>query len=348
MTRVTFAKVKAVTTLTMLGLLATLTTTLPAKATYLSIGNKNTAPKAKVNPLLTTFGNPDDYVVSPPSPFDGVVDVLVQEIIEPDFFSFCSGSLLTTGRHILTAAHCLTDDSGSLNATNGTVRFELDTGDVIVPIANYFIHPDWQGDFLGGDVAILELGAIAPDAAQRYDIYRGTDEVFQVGTKVGYGNSGNGNEGEVFFDLAKRSGKNRYDSIGDIFEPLTPGALLAYDFDNGLPENDAFGFFFGINDLGLGEEEVLAASGDSGGPTFIDGAIAGVASFSLGGFFPVDIDPFLNRSFGEFGFDTRVSTYANWIDGILSRQSVPEPSTMLGSFFVLGLGVLTSKQKKKR
>jgi secreted trypsin-like serine protease len=344
MTRVTCAQ--AVTTLSTLGLLATLTTASPAKATYLSIGDKDTSPKAKINPLLTTFGNPDDYIVSPPSAFDGVVDVLTQEIADPTLSSFCSGSLLTTGRHILTAAHCLTDDSGNLNATNGTVRFELDTGNVIVPIANYFIHPDWQGDFLGGDIAILELDAIAPETAQRYDIYRDTNEVFQVGTKVGYGSTGNGNEGEVSFDLAKRSGKNRYDSVGDIFESVTPGALLAYDFDNGLTENDAFGFFFGINDLGLGEEEVLAASGDSGGPTFIDGAIAGVTSFTLGSFFPVDIDPFNNRSFGEFGFDTRVSTYASWVDGILSPQTVPESTTMLSSFLIVGLGFLSSKQKK--
>jgi secreted trypsin-like serine protease len=324
----TFSKAKELATWSIFGLLATFTAALPAEA-------------------LTTFGNPDDYIVTAPSAFDGVVSVLVQEITEPDLFNFCSGSLLTTGRHILTAAHCLTDDLGSLNSTNGVVGFELDTGDVILPVTNYFIHPDWQGDFLGNDIAILELGAIAPDTAQRYDIYRGTDEVFQVGTKVGYGNSGNGNEGEVFFDLAKRSGKNRYDSVGDIFDPtVTPGALLAYDFDNGLPENDAFGFFFGINDLGLGEEEVFLASGDSGGPTFIEGAIAGVSSFTLGGFFPVDIDPFFNRSFGEFGFDTRVSTYASWIDGILSRQSVPEPSTMFGSFLVMGFGILSSKRKK--
>ncbi|MCU0535823.1 MAG: PEP-CTERM sorting domain-containing protein [Hydrococcus sp. Prado102] len=330
MNTLTFSKAKELATWSMFGFLTAFTAALPVKA-------------------LTTFGNPDDRIVRPPSPFDGVVDVLVQEIIEPDFSNFCSGSLLTTGRHILTAAHCLTDDLGSLNSTNGTVRFELDTGDVILPVTQYFIHPDWKGDFLGGDIAILELGAIAPDAAQRYDIYRDTDEVFQVGTKVGYGNSGNGNEGEVFFDLAKRSGKNRYDSLGDIVDPtITPGALLAYDFDNGLPENDAFGFFFGINDLGLGEEEVFLASGDSGGPTFIDGEIAGVTSFSLGGFFPIDIDPFNNRSFGELGFDTRVSTYASWIDGILSRKTVPEPSTILGSFLVLGFGFLTSKRKSKK
>ncbi|NJQ97060.1 MAG: PEP-CTERM sorting domain-containing protein [Hydrococcus sp. CSU_1_8] len=122
--------------------------------------------------------------------------------------------------------------------------------------------------------------------------------------------------------------------------------MLAYDFDNGLPENDAFGFFLASMIWDWVKKKFFLASGDSGGPTFIEGAIAGVSSFTLGGFFPVDIDPFFNRSFGEFGFDTRVSTYASWIDGILSRQSVPEPSTMFGSFLVMGFGILSSKRKK--
>ena len=42
---------------------------------------------------------------------------------------------------------------------------------------------------------------------------------------------------------------------------------------NGLTENDAFGFFFGNSDTGLGDEEVMASFGDSGGPTIVDGKI---------------------------------------------------------------------------
>src|SRR5262249_37729163 len=48
--------------------------------------------------------------------FDGVV-----RIIEPG----CTGNLLTTGRHILTAAHCLTDNSGVIDQPSVTVRFEM-------------------------------------------------------------------------------------------------------------------------------------------------------------------------------------------------------------------------------
>lgn len=318
------SKAKKLASWSVFGLLATVTATFPAQA-------------------IVTSGNPDDYIVTSPSAFDGVVDILVQEIVEPDFFNFCSGSLLTTGKHILTAAHCLTDDSGVFNSTNGTVRFEQETGEVILPVANYFVHPDWMGNFFkGGDLAILELESLAPDTAQRYDIYRGSDEAGRVGERVGYGRAGNGNEGQTFFDLTKRSGKNLFDAVDPAVD------ILFYDFDNGLSENDALGSFFGLNDLGLGEEEVFPASGDSGGPAFIDGLIAGITSFRISLGNPPDIDAQLNSSFGEFGFDTRVSGYTNWIDGILSRQTVPEPSTMIGYFLILGFGVLISKQNKKR
>ena len=76
--------------------------------------------------------------------------------------------------------------------------------------------------------------------------------------------------------------------------------------------------YFGLfNFLDLPDYEVLSAPGDSGGPTFIDGYIAGVTSYGyrLSG---SDIDGGLNSSFGEFGADTRVSSYINWIDKVLA------------------------------
>jgi len=111
---------------------------------------------------------------------------------------------------------------------------------------------------------------------------------------------------------------------------FVPGSVLQYDFDNGLAANDAFGFFFGNSDLGLGNDEVNSAPGDSGGPTFSSPVITGVTSYGVRlTFFPClpfslcnsDIDGTLNNSFGEFSGDTRVSFYAAFVDAIVDPDS---------------------------
>ena len=309
---------------------------------------------------IVVSGDPDDYIVNPGNGFDGVVSLSLQT----DIGRFgCSGSLLPSGRHILTAAHCLTDDFG-LNLTKGaTAFFTLPTGKFGINTANIFIYPDWGGfanyNSSGGDLAILELASVAPEAAQRYDIYRNTDEIGQVSVKVGYGVSGQGNQGfnSTNFPLGvKRSGQNVYDLLGENLNfGILPGATLAYDFDNGLPENDAFGFL-GIPNLGLGLQEVSSAPGDSGGPTFINGSIAGITSLNVcfsrfDCLSPPDIDNILNASFGEFVVDTRVSTYASYIDDVLAgnitpTSKVPEPNTMFALFAFAAFAV-SSRLKRK-
>ncbi|KAF3890066.1 MULTISPECIES: trypsin-like serine protease [Nostocales] len=302
-----------------------------------------------------TAGDPAHSVVNVGTGFDGVVDL----VIKTDSETFgCSGSLLTSGRHILTAAHCFTDGYQNVIANSIQAFFDLPTGSTSIKSANLFIHSDWTDNFsrIEGDIAIIELVSEAPIAAERYDIYRGTDEVGKIGVKVGYGYSGNGNEGNVSWDGLKRVGKNIYDAPGEILSTLPqldtfafPGAVLAYDFDNGLAANDAFGFHFGISDTGLGLDEINSAPGDSGGPTFINGLIAGVTSFGTCYGYPncsgSDIDSTLNSSFGEISGDTRVSTYANWIDSILSRPAtVPEPSA-IGAILLAGFAALRYRKR---
>lgn len=318
-----------------------------------------------MEPRYVTAGNPEDYVVQPGTGFDGVVRLFLETTL--DNFD-CSGSLLTSGRHILTAAHCFTDDFGSNITTATTAFFDLPTGAVAVDVANFFIYPDWGGfadlESFGGDIAVLELASVAPQVAERYDIYRATDEIGQVGVKVGYGDFGQGNSGDILPDGQKRSGQNRYDAPGELWNTvpnlgdvnnMLPNATLAYDFDNGLPENDAFGVI-GLPDLGLGQQEVNSAPGDSGGPTFINGLIAGLTSGGLCFGFDVvnytcstlpDIDNTLNSSFGEFSFDTRVSTYASWVDGIVgnSPTRVPEPG-MIGALVLTSLAAFGYRKSR--
>ena len=280
-------------------------------------------------PRLVTSEDPnsDRYLVEPGENVNGLnLDGVLR--IEDSFFGdvVCTGTLLPTGKHILTVAHCVFDDGDELQARDIQVTFELSSGDVTKRVREVFVHPDYDKITQANDIAILELAAPAPEDVPRYDIYREKEEIGAVHLKVGYGQTGEGGNTQRKFDKKKRLGFNVYDAFANKLDEeflehgsIPNGTQLAYDFDNGKVANDAFGKFFGIKDTGLGVREVNSAIGDSGGPTFIDGKIAGVTSYGFGGNAGVttDIDNRTNSTFGELSVDTRISAYADWVDGVV-------------------------------
>lgn len=302
---------------------------------------------------ITTPGDPSQYI----TPTDSYSGVPFLELQKSSGEAFCTGSLLPGGSYILTAAHCVTDseNQGVFDTIATTVDFsKQSTSQFKTSVTDYFINPGWTGVNVGGkDIAVLKLAEQAPANIQQYDINRVNDEVGKVFTAVGFGYSGTGNTGVTMYDGAKRSGLNRYD---DTASDLNDTVLFA-DFDNGNSANDFLGQSPGLNDTGLGTQEVGPASGDSGGPGLIDGKIAGIVSFAISDCgLPTgcvtDINTTLDSSFGElFGY-TRVSSYSNFIDDavagrIVATASVPEPSTNLG-LIVFGAGTIFAMRKRHR
>jgi len=284
--------------------------------------------RAVVQPLYTTYGDPTDYLTNSGGALDGA-GLLI--LTRSDGVFGCTGGLLWTGEHILTAAHCVSDDFGNNVLQSGTVTFEGDLGTETITIdaTATKIHNKWNGDVLkGNDVAVLKLASAPSSDITRYQIDRdGSDDVGAIVDKVGYGRSGNGFDGDILPFGDKRNGENQYDDVADTMlkalglkakAHFVPGSVLQYDFDNGLSSNDAFGFFFNNNDLGLGSSEVNSASGDSGGPAISNGEIIGITSYGVTLTFndgtTSDVNGFLDSSFGEFSGDTRVSQYAGFID----------------------------------
>ncbi|ARV58765.1 hypothetical protein BZZ01_09040 [Nostocales cyanobacterium HT-58-2] len=293
---------------------------------------------AELAGAIVTAGDSQSHQLVP-GEFSGVVSINTAT-------NHCTGSLLKGGLHILTAAHCITDDNGKfktsdLNKTKAT--FNLSTGSVSIPVTDFFVHPNYDGKFYkGNDIAVLRLSTSAPSQAQQYDIYRAQDEVGKIFTQVGYGYLGNGYAGQdTQSNLSQLGyfGKNQFDASEGIFNPLfkqqlpdltsmIPGSQLFYDFDSGVSTNDAFGTHFGIKNLGLGNEESNIAAGDSGGPAFIDDLIAGIASYSFSDSFVfpsgvhTDLTTGTDSSFGEFSVTTRISNYAQFIDAVLANKVV--------------------------
>ena len=75
--------------------------------------------------------------------------------------------------------------------------------------------------------------------------------------------------------------------------------------------------------------EGMTAPGDSGGPAFINGQLAGIASYtaslSLGNMNP-DIDTLSNSSYGELAVWQRVSVFQQWIEQNLRAQYPNAPA----------------------
>ena len=290
--------------------------------------------------ISVPVANPRDpaYQVSPGQGYDGVALILLPG------GDNCTGSLLTTGQHILTAAHCFEEESQDGEPTREpdlgdvTVVFRLPSGELRMDPAHIDIHPTWDDlDGFNGDLAIIHLAEVLPAEVPRYELYRDADEVGQVFIRLGYGVMATGEQGEFGEDesMVLRRGQNRYEALGELYneedgEPesyIQPGKQLLYDYDSGRAENDALGIEYGLVDLGLGAQEIGSSGGDSGGPAFIDGKVAGLSS---SGSSPdrdgIDVTIENDTSFGEYFFDTRVSAYADYIDQVVGGESYSSQS----------------------
>ena len=177
-------------------------------------------------------------------------------------------------------------------------------------------------------MAIVRLNNSAFIDAQRYSIYRNDNIENQLFTMVGYGKAGTGSEGSETSSSTptRRMADNTIDGDIDLLNYYL-GSTLAWhapegtqfiaDFDNGSYANDAVGRLLNTAHIGVGSQEGLIASGDSGGPAFIDDKIAGIASYttslSKGSVHP-DIDSVNNSSYGEIAAWQKLSYYQEWID----------------------------------
>jgi hypothetical protein len=276
----------------------------------------------------TAYYTDSRYRTYPGDGYDGVVRVSYGGY-------YGTGTLLFDGRAILTAAHLFEGRTGSASVT-----FETRSGTQTLSATKILQHPGYDAQS-NNDLAIVWLSGTAPMAANRYDIYRDSDEIGQVFTLSGYGRTGTGSTGATSSDTSspiRLKASNQFDADGATLKSYlgsvmtwTPlaGTQLIADFDNGTFANDALGRLMYRYDTGRGLDEGLIASGDSGGPAFLQNQIAGVASYtsSLGrnGAEP-DIDTIANSSFGEIAAWQRVSAYQQWIDQSLRANYSNAPT----------------------
>lgn len=247
-----------------------------------------------------------------------------------------SGALLFDGRAILTAAHLFDERAGT-----ATVTFQTASGTQSYESSQISTHADYDTDS-NNDLAIVWLPSAAPLDANRYSLYRESDEIGQSFTFIGYGQTGTGSSGtdnQPRSDIVRLKASNLFDADAGTLKNFLgsgiswtpePGTQLIADFDSGTSGNDAHGQLINQSDLGLGSDEGLIAPGDSGGPALVNGQIAGVASYtaslSRGSNVP-DVDSEVNSSFGEIAAWQRVSSFQEWLDLQLREKYSDAPTT---------------------
>lgn len=261
--------------------------------------------------------------------YDGVVRISVGGF-------YGTGVLLYDGQAILTAAHLFA------NGTSGTsVQFQTSAGTQALSASKVSVMSSYDSFNTNDDLALVWLNGPAPVSADRYDLYRSNDEIGQAMTMVGYGVPGTGAAGKLIdynSTPIRLKANNQFDAdAADLkiaqgasmsWAPLA-GTQLVADFDNGQKVQDALGTLLGKPGMGLGQGEGLITPGDSGGPAFINGKIAGIASYvaslNKGSVHP-DIDDALNSSYGEVAAWQRVSAYKQMIDQAVRANYTDAPS----------------------
>lgn len=233
----------------------------------------------------------------------------------------CSGSLLDGGQYVLTAAHCVTGETGSLMATSISVDF-ANVG-LSVTSSSYIVDPVWTGSVTnGGDLALIRLNATV-NSITGYKLDTASSAVGDLVLIAGYGLTGVGSTGATAGTFGTLYyGANVYNGVYSNIP-----SVYAYDFDkSGTNADNVFG------GGAVGSAEALIASGDSGGASLIEigntWEIVGVHDFVA--CTTSNCTP--NSSFGQIAGDTSVYADAAWLDSTLA----PEPAAVS----IMGIGLL--------
>lgn len=271
----------------------------------------------------------------------------------------CTGSLLWTGWHILTAAHCVSTGTNAIMDQFGTARFRTTTGWQNYNWSSVTVQTGYSGNVLEEqDVAILKLDVMASNMFDRYSLHSGS----VLGQKArigGYGLVGNGITGDATYgnqfddDAQLRQGFNVFESTcrDDQFcatsfgTPSTFGGILIADMD--VSGFSSSGFVCnGLNFCNAGFsnfEEAAIGRGDSGSGAFntTSNGIMGVASWGSS-----NNGTSLNQFGMAFGYacvanNTGNSRCQENYDFVMRTAStVPEPSTYIllaGGLFAMSV-----------
>ena len=260
--------------------------------------------------------------------FNGVVEIVLLNEAKG------SGALMFDRNYILTAAHVVTDNAGQ--KLPGTIKFYANSSSTVSSTISFtaadvsIVHgyvPNGT-NIVPNDVAVINIAGKAPNGIVGYELYRSSNEIGKPFTMVGFGLTGNGTTGAASgTNGTKRIGINTFEATGTDVNQSALFKDLVYDFDDGTPAGNRLLNTYSVpSTTGETSSNILietgTASGDSGGPGFINSGgillIAGIVSGNT-----------IGSPFTGIGFYSRVSAFANEIDGLTGGPIASITSTSL-------------------
>ncbi|MDX3451218.1 serine protease [Streptomyces sp. ME02-8801-2C] len=206
----------------------------------------------------------------------------VMQITDASQNQFCGGTLVSATK-VVTAAHCMVDETTSSVRVVGGRTYRNGTNGTVSRVTKIWIHPSYTDATNGDDVAVLTLATAMPYTTASY-VTSSQTGVYAAGTTariIGWGTtSSNGSS----------SNQLRTATV-----PTVSNASCSSSYGSSYIASD-------MVCAGFTSGGVDTCQGDSGGPLMIGGVLAGITSWGEG-----------CASAGYPGVYTRLTTFSSLV-----------------------------------
>ena len=206
----------------------------------------------------------------------------VMQITDASQNQFCGGTLVSATK-VVTAAHCMVDETTSSVRVVGGRTFLNGTNGTVSRVTKIWIHPDYTGAEQGDDLAVLTLATSMPYTTAPV-VTSSQTGVYAAGTTarvIGWGDTS--------------SGGSASNQLRTATLPTVSDASCTRSYGSRYIKSD-------MVCAGFTSGGVDSCQGDSGGPLIIGGVLAGIVSWGDG-----------CAAAGFPGLYTRLTTYSNLV-----------------------------------
>ncbi|AZQ38431.1 MULTISPECIES: S1 family peptidase [Streptomyces] len=186
----------------------------------------------------------------------------MMQITDASQSQFCGGTLVSATK-VVTAAHCLVDETTSSVRVVGGRTYRNGTNGTVSRVSDIWIHPDYTTATEGNDVAVLTLSTSMPYTTASY-VDSSDTGVYAAGTTariVGWGTTS--------------SGGSSSNQLRTATVPTVSDSSCRSSYGSDFIQSD-------MVCAGYTSGGVDTCQGDSGGPLLIGGVLAGIVSWGEG------------------------------------------------------------------